>query len=128
MPDCCGQETDQQTCKPHSGKCGNSVAQENRSTVDGPLLSRPDIKQAVQTIVTGRHVLDAGIGEREPRGRLRIRSQERVVDAQRGLLTAGLCADNVGAFSSRSGKEPEGISRLFWTRCLESRFRTLIMR
>jgi hypothetical protein len=38
-------------------------------------------------------VLDAGIGERESRGRLRIRSQERVVDAQRGLLTAGLCAD-----------------------------------
>ena len=38
-------------------------------------------------------MLDAGIGERQPCGLLHIRSQERVVDAQRSLLTARLCAN-----------------------------------
>ena len=38
-------------------------------------------------------MLDAGIGEREPCGLLRIRSQERVVDTQRGFLPGRLGAN-----------------------------------
>ena len=69
------------------------MTQENRSAVDGLSMNRADFKEGVQTIVTGRHVFDAGIGERESCGRLHIRSQEPAVDAQRSFLTAGLRAN-----------------------------------